>query len=159
MYSALVIASKFIDLGIQKGYPVNPMKLQKMVYFAHGLNLAKNNKPLINDEVQAWDYGPVIPSIYHNLKGFGNREINENPIPVGITIFNTFETQDVLDDESESIINLAFEITKNMSAIQLSNWSHSEGSAWQKTFDGSHNKTIKNEDIKDYFLSVINNGN
>lgn len=159
MYSALVIASKFIDLGIQKGYPVNPMKLQKMVYFAHGLNLAKNNKPLINDEVQAWDYGPVIPNIYHTLKEFGNADILKNPIRVGINIGNTFKSQDVLDDESESIIQLAFEITKNMSAIQLSNWSHADGSAWQKTFDGSHNKTIKNDDIKDYFLQVMNNGN
>lgn len=159
MYSALVIASKFIDLGIEKGYPVTPMKLQKMVYFAHGLNLLNYNKKLINDNIQAWDYGPVIPTIYHTLKEFGNTEIVENPIRVGITFKSGFIRQDILDDDSESTINLVFELTKNMSAVQLSNWSHAEGSPWQQVYySNNKSKNIDDETIKNYFLRVTKDG-
>ena len=146
MYSALVIASKFIQLGIQKGKPVNPMKLQKMVYFAHGLHLARNNKPLINEEIEAWSYGPVIPSIYHEVKQFGNNEIEENVLDYRLRN---------LDSDAEHTINLTWEVTKNMSAVQLSNWSHIDGSPWEKTYDGEKHKVIPNEVIKEYFSKAI----
>ncbi|WP_165852004.1 Panacea domain-containing protein [Mucilaginibacter terrenus] len=39
-YSASEIAAALVQKGIDSGAPVTQMKLQKMVYFAHGYNLA-----------------------------------------------------------------------------------------------------------------------
>ena len=57
------------------------MKLQKLAYFAHGWNLAIRNTPLINESVEAWKFGPVIPSLYHDVKGYGMEPITAK-IPV-----------------------------------------------------------------------------
>lgn len=35
----------------------------KLVYFAHGWNLAINQAPLIDDTIEAWPC-PVIPALY-----------------------------------------------------------------------------------------------
>jgi len=44
------------------------MKLQKLVYYAHGWHLALNNEPLIDEQVECWQYGPVISSLFHEFK-------------------------------------------------------------------------------------------
>lgn len=155
MYSALVIASEFIKLGIRDNKPISPMKLQKIVYFAHGLHLARNGKPLINEAIQAWEYGPVIPVLYHHFKKWGNNPISETP-RLGLFIGDSLTFSiDTIDDDAEQTIRLAWNITKDFSATQLSNWSHTDGSPWARTYDGSINRRINNDDIKQYFTSQL----
>ncbi|MFC0184306.1 Panacea domain-containing protein [Pseudarcicella hirudinis] len=113
MYSALAIASKFIDLGIQSGKPVSPMKLQKIVYFAQGVHLARYQKPLIDEAVEAWTYGPVIPSLYHTFKHLGNSPIVESA-QVGIRFEGHFYPKfESLEDSARETIQLTWEITKD----------------------------------------------
>ena len=51
------------------------MKVLKLVYMAHGFNLAITDDPLINDRVEAWKFGPVIRPLYGKLKQFGSGAI------------------------------------------------------------------------------------
>jgi uncharacterized phage-associated protein len=161
VYSALAIATKFISLGIQNSQPISPMKLQKIVYFAHGLHLARYGKALINENIQAWEYGPVIPVIYHQFKKWGNNPITESP-KIGLLMGEKFiPGLDILDDDAEQTIRLAWDVTKEISASQLSNWSHTEGSPWSKTFNGVGSNPISNEEIKNYFstqMQGVSNG-
>ena len=71
-YSALAIANFFLE----NHKSISPMKLQKLVYFAHGWNLAISNNPLIKEPIEAWDYGPVISTIYNEFKLFGGSNKN-----------------------------------------------------------------------------------
>jgi uncharacterized phage-associated protein len=64
-YPASLIAQLFVNRAIKEGNPITQMKLQKMVYVAHGLYLASHNEPLIKENFQAWRFGPVVPDIYH----------------------------------------------------------------------------------------------
>ena len=41
------------------------MKVQELVYLASGEHLAIKGEPLIDEQVEAWRYGPVIPSLHH----------------------------------------------------------------------------------------------
>jgi uncharacterized phage-associated protein len=59
-YPAAAIANEFIKVAKRNGVLLTPMKLQKLVYFAHGWYLALLGKPLINEPVEAWKFGPVI---------------------------------------------------------------------------------------------------
>src|ERR1700738_4990459 len=75
-YPAQAVANFFIKKSIEDHIEdFNIMKLIKTVFIAHGFYLATKDKPLINEFVQAWKYGPVIDSVYHEFKGLGHKSI------------------------------------------------------------------------------------
>lgn len=47
---------------------LDPLKLQKLCYYAQGLCLARYGEPLFTARMEAWDHGPVVPSLYHRFK-------------------------------------------------------------------------------------------
>ena len=51
------------------------MKLQKLVYIAHGWHLGLFDGLLISERVEAWRWGPVIESLYHEFKEFAKQPI------------------------------------------------------------------------------------
>ena len=55
----------------------------KRVYIAHGFSLAINKESLLDkrfDKVEAWKYGPVIPSVYHSFKQYKADPITEKAV-------------------------------------------------------------------------------
>lgn len=151
MYNATSIANFFIRKGITEGRPVDQMKVQKLVYFAHGWYLAITNQPLINEAVEAWRFGPVIPSLYHSLKHSGNQVIT-------CTIEQVDSTIDESDSEVHAYLTGIWSLYSPFSGIQLSNMTHEEETPWaniSKEFSNQipADKNIDNEVIKQYFHS------
>jgi len=156
MTSAIIVASNFIELGLEQAKPVTPMKLQKLVYLAHGIHLARFDAPLINEDIEAWNYGPVIRSVYDLFKSWGNRPITEIPeieFRVGGKVLRSH--LELLTNDEKDSINLAWEIGGDLSGPELSNWSHSTGSPWETTYKSGGNKKIKRDTIKDYFITTM----
>jgi uncharacterized phage-associated protein len=82
MYDAIAIANYFIEKSLATGKRLTPMQLVKLVYIAHGWYLARTGKPLLADAVQAWQFGPVIPTLYHEFKQFRDGQITrKGPCP------------------------------------------------------------------------------
>jgi uncharacterized phage-associated protein len=160
MYSALVIASQFVNRAIENGKPVTQMKLQKMLYIAQGLHLAYTGKPIINETIQAWKYGPVIPNIYDYYKNWGNFPIIK-PTIIGAFSESAISTGlDVLCDSAENIIDITWDITKDIDAVKLSNWTHEINSPWHKSFYGAGcvdtcTVPISHTLISDYFKTTF----
>jgi len=65
------------------------MRVNKLLYFAQGECLRKLGKPLFDDDMEAWDYGPVVPPVYQTYKGFGRE-----PIKDGVDYQDTFSEQE-----------------------------------------------------------------
>lgn len=118
--SAKIIASYFLELGRRDSVPIDPMKLQKLIYLAHGWSLVFLGRPLISDQIEAWQYGPVVPTIYQDFKRFGASAI------IGATCESSYG----LDEKTRSLLNEVWERYKPLSAIQLSMLTHEAGSAW-----------------------------
>lgn len=49
--------------------PMTAMKLQKLVYYCQAWSLVWDERPLFNEEIQAWANGPVCPALYSAHKG------------------------------------------------------------------------------------------
>lgn len=151
-YPASVIAYAFVKKGMQEKLPVTQMKLQKMVFFAHGVYMALNNgDPLIQEEFQAWQFGPVIPNIYYEYKTFGNQPI------ICDSKYSSDENKNLQDDElAMRAIDYTWQVTKNLSAYTLSNWTHIKGSPWEVTYvPGFSSIPIDNILIAKYFKKMF----
>lgn len=68
---SLAAANWFIDAAKVSGQPMTAMKVQKLVYFAHGWCLALYNQPLVTEWVNVWPWGPGFRDIYDAAKQFG----------------------------------------------------------------------------------------
>jgi uncharacterized phage-associated protein len=72
------IAKYFVSLVDEEaGDSISNLKLQKLLYYAQGANLALRDEPLFPEAIKAWVHGPVVPQVYHEYKQYG-----AGPIPV-----------------------------------------------------------------------------
>lgn len=153
MYHASLIAYAFVDKGIREGNPVSQMKLQKLLYLAQGISLVTKDDCLIEEDFQAWKYGPVIPAIYQEYKLYGSSPIQDI---YWLSAYKELPNLEILDTEANSMINDVWSLAKNISSVQLSNWTHKDGSPWAKNYkEGVSDIIIPKPEIKEYFSTFV----
>src|SRR4051812_32390709 len=73
-----IASSSAARLICQRGnWGVTNLSLQKILYMAHMVHLGRTGQRLVNAEFQAWDYGPVEPQLYRQVRIFGNKPIQD----------------------------------------------------------------------------------
>ena len=148
-YTPRQIADYFLYIG-KEDPTMTPMKLIKLVYIAHGWNLGLNDEDLINEPVQAWKYGTVIPSLYNQFRHFRSSKITEIP--------DTEPTEISTDDKK--FLDKVYDIYKKYDGLQLSAKTHQPNTpwtiTWNKLINGSGNidLTIPNDLIKNYYKQL-----
>lgn len=162
-YHPFAIANYFIRKAQEKGAPLSPMKLQKLMYFAEGWNLAFRQEDLFNAEIEAWQYGPVIGSVYREFKPYGNSDITQLATTIDFSN-GQFEvvSPDVAADDMY-VHQLLDQIWGNYgrhTAIQLSAMTHESGTPWHDVYivegeRGMRGLTISKQRIRQYFTSVL----
>ena len=89
MYSALVVARYIIKRCNELNRPISNLKLQKLLYFVQAEFLVGEGSacfpeeieawdfgPVVpEEEIEAWDFGPVVPEVYHRYKAYGSASI------------------------------------------------------------------------------------
>ncbi|NQS97029.1 MAG: SocA family protein [candidate division Zixibacteria bacterium] len=156
-YEAKAVANYFLDLAWSKKEEISPMKMQKLIYYAHGWHLAIYDKPLLNELIEAWRYGPVIPSVYHEFKEFGNEQITKYATDFDIENFSFNPPHLPEDAKIIPLLKKIWEIYGKFKAIKLSNMTHQPGTPWAETWgnDGvPENTNIEDKLIKKYFVSL-----
>jgi len=166
MYKVEQVANYFIERGLEEQNPVNPMKLQKLLYYAYGWYYAFFGKKLFDDQIQARKYGPVVEKIYHDVKHYGNypitTTISNYLIGEGDSMFSfkldTPKLNLEKDSEEYKFLDAMWKVYSKYSAIQLSNTTHSDGTPWdtiskKHNLNNENNIAIDNETIKEYFIN------
>jgi len=145
-HNALQIANLLLQKAKEvgdSGELMTNMKLQKMLYYEQGFHLACFGTPLFEEDIEAWQYGPVVPVVYEHYKQYGGE---------GLKPVETLNV--VLDDEEMSIFNQVFEMFNKFSAIGLMNMTHNER-PWISAGTPSRGNVIDKQVLKDYFLTRI----
>lgn len=75
-YRALDVANFIIDTCTKMGTPVSNLKLQKILYFAWVDYYRETNMYLFEDNMEAWQLGPVVPEVYYEYCAYGGKPIN-----------------------------------------------------------------------------------
>ena len=151
-YNSVEVAKFIVATANNKHLSINMTKVQKLLYIAYGIFLAVKGYRLTNEHPQAWPYGPVFPTTRNKLL----------KIDLYSIATSDSDLSDIKDDvEIKSLIELVFRSFGGWSAAQLTDWSHGEGTPWQKSVSTegfSWGRQIPDEYIKSYFASIISNG-
>ncbi len=157
-FPAAAVANEFLELARQSGRSLTPMQVQKLVYFSHGWNLALTGEPLIDERIEAWDYGPVVRSLYKDFREFGSGKITKPakaPNWDGPEFtWNVPCIDDSPDDEAndftKALLRKIWQVYGGHSAFQLSEMTHVEGSPWTQARENG-TTVIADNLIQDYF--------
>jgi len=153
MYSGVNIANYFIEKSFDQGNLLTPMQVLKLAYIAHGWYLATQDEPLLSEAVQAWKYGPVVPSVYRMYKDFGRDEITS-------TRFNPALRDEYSDLKSDAntidVLDRVYMKYGCLDGLQLSALTHAPDTPWDITWNHSGGNqregvVIPNNLIKDHY--------
>ena len=156
IYNSLAVANWFIKKAKLEDIRLDQMKLVKLVYIAQGLGLAIG-KPLFEERIEAWKYGPVIPNVYYTFKHYGLENIDDMASNNLIEANKPIVPDD--DPDAHKILDGTWQEFKNLSGIQLSNWSHNQDGPWYQVWHGengkNHNSYVIDDDlIGEYFRNI-----
>ena len=130
-HDARAIANYILDRAPQLGVAsLTIMQLLKLVYLSHGWSLAHHETPLIAQNPQAWQYGPVYPHIYKSLNKFGGQPIPER-ITDKVTGLPMYPVD--LSDRQKRVIDAVLNSYGSKHAYELSNITHMIDGPWDKT--------------------------
>lgn len=134
--------SEEIEDGVFEG--ITNLKLQKIIYFAQAASLGITGKPLFDDEIEAWKYGPVIPSVYHIYK-----ENKNNPIP-------TPDDVPEFDSDTERLLSDIWDIFGGASASHLVEETHKH-KPWKDAYNGGNGEgsVISQDSLRLFYQNVF----
>lgn len=135
-YSAMAVANAFIRRASEQRLSnLTPMKLQKLLYFAQSWHLALNHAPLIDESFHRWQYGPVIPSLYHDFKEYGANPIVNYGGHFIVQNGQFVKAYPIVQDNDPAwnFIDKIIDVYGNFSGPQLSELTHQSNSAWAKS--------------------------
>ena len=146
-YSAVSVANSIIKLANDRGIrDLSPMKLQKLMYFTQFWYVKNFEHFLINDNFVRWKFGPVIPSIYYELKNYGSmhvdsyiRQLSPNNEAVVYMIAKD-------DDRAWQLLDKVLDKFGNLDGFELSALTHREKSSWSSGRSGT---AITKQDMLD----------
>lgn len=119
---------------------VDNLKLQKLLFYSQAVSLVINNKPLFREAIEAWDYGPVVRTIYNKYKTY------EEQIPRKNKLVN-------INPEDIKMVDIALEYYGSMTGSQLITLTHSE-KPWQDAYSKGRNTEITKESIKEFYSTI-----
>lgn len=129
--------SELVDEEIVEG--ISNMKLQKLLYFAQAAKLSVDKKPLFEDEIEAWEYGPVVKDVYHKFKKYENQPISK---PSNRDFRN-------LDESTMEFLENIWDIFGKFSAARLVHIAHNH-EPWKEAYK-SRDKIITKKTLRSYY--------
>ncbi len=158
-YKAFAVANYILDkLGKHKIKDVTNLKLQKLLYFAYGINLVLYDDILFDSNIHAYRLGPVIPDVYREFKDHGKNIIttrahflkDDDSGEVELASYSDFTTND------KKSIDIACSAKGHTKAWDLVDITHRKHSAWSKVYkEEKRHIDIPNSYIKKEFEQYI----
>lgn len=115
---------------------ISNLKLQKLLYYAQGSFLAIKDQLLFDEDLLAWEHGPVVSEVYQKYKKY-----HSSGIPFDEEYKNNITKED------ESLLKEVYRVFGKYSAWGLREMTHNE-TPWKET---KRNGVISVESIKEYF--------
>lgn len=123
---AIAAAEQLLHIAHKHGKWLTPMQVLKLVYISHGWMLGLHQRPLFNENVEAWKYGPIVPGVYRKYKKFRGDRIKNS---------EKGHEKD-MEELKRNTIGQVFDGYAMYTGIQLSELTHQKGSPWDTAWKG-----------------------
>lgn len=163
MSEAMDIANYIVDYSLSKGYSINNLKLQKLLYYANAKYLVENDYALFDENIEKWKLGPVVPQVYHEFKKYGANEISKPEETVEIVtadnskgwkyILKEFDKDNILENVRIFLNSLVDKLEK-FGPFELVEMTHREPmwNDYEREINaGTMHLTYSNDEIIQYF--------
>jgi uncharacterized phage-associated protein len=150
MNLSINIAKLIIQGQYENGRLVTNLSLQKLLFYCHAYHLAFTNLPLIDEDFEAWTYGPVAPNVYKYYSKYKDK-------PIDVEEFDIDNIQG-LTTKNLNIISLVLSKYGDFGAMQLVNMTHQD-LPWQEHYNANKKAIIPNDKIRDFYKQFIVKGN
>jgi uncharacterized phage-associated protein len=146
MMPARKVARYFLSkVDEDAGDAISNLKLQKLVYYAQAYHLAMYGEPLIPEQVEAWEHGPVVPDLYRSYKQHGSE-----PIPPP----DDFDASEY-DPRTRELLDEVYDVYGQYSAWKLRNMTHAER-PWSEAYgDGARGRVISHAAMRDFYKDFV----
>lgn len=140
-YAANDIAQHLIYTCTKEEISISNLKLQKILYFLQATFLQKEDYALFSDDIEAWQFGPVVRAVYGTYCGYGAVDIYEFNAP-NITF----------TDKETKIINKVLHDKIRYDVWELVAQTHEAGGPWDLTYKkgAGDKRVIPKEVILEY---------
>ena len=133
--NAAAVANTFLDIQAADNsqFPkIDPMKLQKLLYYSQAWWLAGMDSDLFSDDIEAWPWGPVVRVIYVQFIDFGREPIiGKRAVGlVGSGGDYKIREPDKVPEDIRRYLDNVWSTHKEFTGIQLSNATHAQGEPW-----------------------------
>ncbi|MCC5891341.1 type II toxin-antitoxin system antitoxin SocA domain-containing protein [Exiguobacterium sp.] len=131
------------DMEAGKYYSLSNLKLQKLLYFCHGIFSAvhQGRRLIVDENFEAWRYGPVIPSVYFRFNSYGQNDIPQ----IELDNFIGLQPDEII------VIQNVWNNLKQRSAFDLVEASHVSEGPWHNVYYNDSDNVIQHEQIVNYF--------
>jgi len=149
MSKSLAVAQYLLDRCKERhDDAVTPMQLLKLVYIAHGYMLGEHGEPLLDEPIEAWQYGPVVRSVYDAVRAYRSQPVEH------IAGARRWSGQFKVHEQ-----NIMAEVAEKYGAVngvRLSAATPKSGTPWSVTWErNGKNSIISNDLIEDFYDRLL----
>jgi uncharacterized phage-associated protein len=154
MHDARAIANFFLDRADARGIKLSIMTLLKVLYFAHAWYLAKENKALIAQPFEAWEYGPVNRVVYDQFKHLGKSPIDVRAVSFDPNLAKFSTTLYNLDADTMDFLSNIFDYYSQFDPFKLSDLTHEKDSPWDIVWTAAKTRAVPGMYIPDDLIAA-----
>lgn len=153
LYDANDIAMYIINKCHDENIFITNLKLQKILYFVQAIFVKNTNHFCFKDNMEAWAYGPVVPSVYRVYRRFGGNGISKVKDYTDIRLRKHDYMDLIIDETDKRLIDKVIYMTAELKARDLIDISLQQ-SPWIETYDPMKGNIISLESMKKRFLNI-----
>jgi uncharacterized phage-associated protein len=137
MNDARVIANYMLDVAQGRGISLTNLALQKLLFFAHAISLVERKTKLVSGYFEAWQYGPVHPTVYQAFKAAGPNMINFRAESFDPVTRTHKPLERLSDSATRDICDRVIVQFGRLSAGRLVDITHAAGGPWDQVVSAS----------------------
>lgn len=137
---------------------ITNLRLNKLLYLAHGWSLTRTEGGLIRNHFEAWKLGPVVKTVFEQARAFGDRPISRPFVHLNYATGRSEPVGfDDIDSEHRDLIIRIVSYYDDWSTHQLVDLTHELGGPWDAVIrhDASASNRIPHELIKAHFRAKL----